>query len=328
MSPTTPADTAFRMWLRIVAFCAIGAALFVAVDRLLWFGLRRARANTFAVWNAVIRGDIGSEILVVGGSRALVGYDCAILSARLSMSCFNIGLDGTRANLQRPYVETYLLHNKPPRLAIVNADVGSLTESVEPYDLMQYIPYLDERPLSDGLARYVDVWKYRYIPLYAFSQRGLNQTMIALGGISGGHRRDPDRFGSQGLRAMDGPWDNAFEEYVAENPDGILVPIDPVGVADFERIITMLQARDAEVVIAFSPEWAPVRRLELNRQQVIHQYVALAAAHHAVFLDYSDSAPSGNQSLFYNSQHLNRHGAKVFTTILASDLVDVATGER
>ena len=314
--------------MRILAFCAVGAALFVAVDRLLWFGLHRARANTFAVWNAIIRGDIGSEILVVGGSRALVGYDCAILSARLSMSCFNIGLDGTTANFQRPYLETYLLHNKAPRLAIVNADVGSLTEYLEPYDLLQYIPYLDERPISDGLARYLDVWKYRYIPLYAFSQRGLNQTMIALGGIRNGRNHDPDRLAHQGLRPMDGPWDNAFEEYVADNPDGILIAIDPVGVSDFERIITMLQASGADVVIVFSPEWLPVRRLELNREQVMHQFLALAAAHRVRFLDYSDSAPAGNQSLFYNSQHLNRRGAKAFTTILASDLSEVITNEN
>jgi hypothetical protein len=318
MSPTT----------RIVTFCAIGAALFVAVDRLLWFGLHRARANTFAVWNAVVRGELGSEILVVGGSRALVGYDCAILSARLSMSCFNIGLDGTRANLQRPYVETYLLHNKPPRLAIVNADVGSLTESLEPYDLLQYIPYLDERPISEGLARYVDVWKYRHVPLYAFSQRGLNQTMIALEGIRSRRTRDPDRLGRHGLRPMDGSWDNTFEEYVAENPDGIVVPIDPVSVSDFDRIITMLQAVGADVVIVFSPEWLPVRRLELNREQVMHQFLTLAAAHRVRFLDYSDSAPAGDQSLFYNSQHLNSRGATAFTTILASDLFELTRNEN
>jgi hypothetical protein len=61
----------------------------------------------------------------------------------------------------------------------------------------------------------------------------------------------------------------------------------------------------------------------LNREQVVRQYAAMAAAHHVAFLNYSESAPSENQSLFYNSQHLNRRGAAAFTTILAADLADV-----
>jgi hypothetical protein len=323
-----PNGTLRRTWLRIIAFCTIGISLFVGVDRLLWFGLRHARANTFAVWNALIRGDIGSEILVIGGSRALVGIDCGILSARLSMSCFNIGLDGSPANLQRPYVETYLLHNKAPRLAVINADMGSLTEALVPYDLLQYIPYLDERPIADGLSRYVDVWKYRDVPMYAFSQRGLNQTMLALRGLTGKRDADPDRLAHQGFRQMDTPWDSEFEEYVAEHPEGALFPINAIGVAEFERLIVVLQQHGADVVIVFSPEWEDVRRLERNRDDVMRRYAAIAADHHVPFIDYSDSAPAGNQSLFYNSQHLNRQGAKVFTTRLASDLLELAESRR
>jgi hypothetical protein len=60
----------------------------------------------------------------------------------------------------------------------------------------------------------------------------------------------------------------------------------------------------------------------------MQKYRTLAAAHHVRFLDYSDSAPAGNQSLFYNSQHLNRRGAEVFTTLLASDLSDISRNEN
>jgi hypothetical protein len=327
MSPR-PNGALRRTWLRTIAFCAIGAALFAAVDRVLWSGFRYARANTFAVWNTLIRGHIGSEILVIGGSRALVGIDCGILSARLSMSCFNIGLDGSPANLQRPYVETYLLHNKPPRLAVVNADMGSLTEARVPYDLLQYIPYLDEQPIADGLARYVDVWKYRYVPLYAFSERGLTHTMIALRGVTGRRDSDPDRLTPHGFRPMDVPWDSEFEAFVAEHPEGGQFPIDSVGVADFERMISVLQRHGSEVVIVFSPEWDPVRRLERNREDVMRRYAAIAANRHVPFIDYSDSAPARNQSLFYNSQHLNRRGAMVFTSRLANDLLDLAGNGR
>src|SRR5262249_39721173 len=177
-------------WLRQGAvFCLLGFIIAFSADGLLWAGLRHARTSNVSVWHAVVAGRIGSDRLITGGSRALVGVDCDILGRRLSMSCFNIGLDGSPVNLQRPYVETYLQHNKPPRLAVVSLDMGSLTESTTPYDLAQYLSYLDEQPIAAGLRRYVDVWKYRYIPLYAFSQLGLNQVMVAVRGATG--RSDP-----------------------------------------------------------------------------------------------------------------------------------------
>ena len=306
----------------VVIFCLIGAALAFSADRLLWSGLRRARANDFAVWNALVAGRIGSELLIVGGSRALVGVDCEKLSSRLSLSCFNIGLDGSRANFQRPYLETYLLHNTPPRLAVINLDVGSLTELRTAYDLAQYLPYLGERPIAEGLSRYIDVWKYRYLPLYAFSQLGLNQTMIAIRGAIGRYDAIPDRLRLHGFRPMDTPWDGAFDAFAAENPHGVAAPIDEVGAADLENMIVMLESRGTRVVLVFSPDWEGVRRLEVNRSEVMQKYAAIAAKHHTVFIDYSDSAPAQNRSLFYNSQHLNRRGASVFTTMLAKDLAD------
>jgi hypothetical protein len=310
-------------WLRAVAFCLVGAALAVCADRLLWSGLRRARGNNFAVWNALVAGRLGSDLLITGGSRALVGIDCERLASRLSMSCFNIGLDGSPANLQRPYLETYLLHNKAPRLAVISLDMGSLTESRTPYDLAQYLPYLAERPIAEGLSRYVDVWKYRYLPLYAFSQLGLNQTIIAMGGVIGRYDSAPDRLALHGFRPMDTPWDDAFDAFAAENPNGAVFPIDEAGVGDCERMVSMLESRGARVVFVFSPEWEGVRRLEVNRDELMRRYTAIATKHHTIFIDYSDSAAARNKSLFYNSQHLNRRGANIFTAMLASDLADL-----
>jgi hypothetical protein len=240
------------------------------------------------------------------------------------MSCFNIGLDGSPANLQRPYVETYLLHNKPPRLAVINVDMGSLTDSGTPYDLAQYLPYLNERPIANGLSRYVDVWKFRFIPLYAFSQLGLNQTTIAMRGVIGRYKREPDSLSLHGFRPMDTPWDDEFDEFAAKNPEGVQFPIDDVGVADLARMIAILQSDGARVVLVFSPEWEGVRQLEVNRSEVMRRYHAIAAEHHIVFIDYSDSPLARDKSLFYNSQHLNRSGATMFTAVLGNDLADLS----
>ena len=167
------------------------------------------------------------------------------------------------------------------------------------------------------------MWKYRYLPLYAFSQLGLNQTLIAMRGVIGRHDLGPDRLALHGFRPMDTPWDDAFDQFAAENPKGAVFPIDEAGVADFERMVSMLESCGVRVVLVFSPEWEGVRHLELNRAELMRTYAEIAARHHTIFIDYSDSAPARNKSLFYNSQHLNRRGASIFTAMLASDLVDL-----
>jgi hypothetical protein len=72
--------------------CALGAALAHAVNALLLHGLRRRRAGDYGVWNAVVQGRLGTNVIVIGSSRALMDVNCDALTARLGLSCFNLGL--------------------------------------------------------------------------------------------------------------------------------------------------------------------------------------------------------------------------------------------
>jgi hypothetical protein len=305
----------------VLLFCAVGLAIAIAVDATLWTGLRRLRRKrVFAVWDQLLAGRINSDVLVVGGSVALVGVDCDVLSARLGGSCFNIGLDGSPANLQRPYVETYLAHNRRPRVAVVNVDMATSGELKTPYDLAQYLPYLREKPIAESLNRYVDVWKFRYVPLYTFTYLGLNETMNAIRGLAVRDVADVDRVALHGFRPEDLPWDGTFEAYRADHPDGVVIPESGAGMDEFVRMIAMLRSRGTRVVLTASPEWAGGQWMERNRASLMRTYATIAREANAPLLDYSGSELARDKSLFYNSQHLNRRGAALFTRMLANDL--------
>ena len=308
-----------RWWIRTAVFCLLGASIAFAVDALLLSGLRRIRNGDLGVWNALVSGRIGSDVLIVGASRALIHIDCDILARRLEASCFNIGLDGSPANIQRPYLETYLNHNAPPRLAVFSVDTETFIESREPYHLSQYHAYLNQKPIYDGLARYLDIWKYRYIPLYGFALFGHGETITAVRGLMG---KDDDHSWERvlGHPSVDSEWDGSFEQFVVANPRGHRFAIDDAGVAEFERMLSMLESHGAQVVLVFSPEWEGIRPYETNRDAILQTFAAISARRGMVFLDYGDHAISRDRSLFYNSQHLNRLGASRFSVVLADDL--------
>lgn len=324
-APQTPIGR--RWWVGALVFSLIGASIAVAADSLLVRGLRRIRNGDVGVLNAMVEGQLGSDVLIVGASRALVHVDCDILRRRLAASCFNIGLDGSPANLQRPYLETFLRYNAPPRLAVFSLDTEAFIESREPYHLWQYHAFLRQQPIYEGLARYLDIWKYRDIPLYGFALLGHDEVKAAVRGLLG---KDDERSGQRvlGYRAVDSEWDGSFEQFAAANPRGYRFPIDGTGVAEFERMLSMLESRGTRVVLVFSPEWQEVRRYESNREEIMRTFAALAAKHRTVFLDYSDSVISADRSLFYNSQHMNRRGATRFSGVLAGDLARFLRPER
>ena len=206
------------------------------------------------------------------------------------------------------------------------AGMEAFTVSRTPYQVWQYHAYLDEMPIYDGLSRTSTCGSIA-TSLYAFARFGHDETKAALHGLTGeDDHRSRERV-LLGFAAVDVDWDGSFEAFAAANPGGHLFRIDDAGVSEFERTISMLESRGARVVLVFSPEWEGIRPFETNREDVMRKDAAIAAEHHTVFLDYGDSAISKDRSLFYNSQHMNRRGAALFSAVLANDLAGLTRPE-
>ena len=321
-----PDNAARREKTQALVFCVIGLVMAFLLHAILIHGLRRLHNGDFGVWNALVSGDINADVLVVGGSRALVDVDCEVVTKALAMSCFNIGLDGSPHNLQEPMLETYLNHNRAPRLAILSADISSLTNARGAYNPQQYLPYLDERPLYEALGTLdVSVWKQRYLPLYGFAHHGSFLTLSAIEGLLK-HAETGAPARVQGHLAVDIQWDGAFDNFMREVGErGKTFPVEQTAVAHVAHMIAMLRARGARVGVFYSPEWREMHHFELNRSEVLSSYRAVATNNGAAFLDYSDSPLSLDRSYFYNSQHMNRRGATIFSRALASDLARLTT---
>lgn len=303
---------------RSVAFLLIGLSMIVTLHFALLSGLRKTRTGDFGVWNAIVTGAAPADLLIIGSSRALVHFDCPRITRQTEMRCWNIGLNGSPPNLELPLAKVYFERHPAPRLVVISLDITSLQVRRDPYNPIQYLPYLSEPSLYDALvALDRDFIKYRYVPLYGFAIGGPEITRSALSVLFG---RQPPESRFNGYAPSDTTWDGTFEEFARTYPDGKTFPIEEEAIRSLSEIATLASQAGSSLIFAYPPELAEGRRFERNREDVLAVFRRLAKQYNAPFFDYSDDPITGDRSMFYNSQHLNRVGAERFTDSFVDDL--------
>jgi hypothetical protein len=74
------------------------------------------------------------------------------------------------------------------------------------------------------------------------------------------------------------------------------------------------------LVLVYTPKYIEGQKYIENRSEVMSIYNNFAQKYDLLLLDYSNDEISFDRSLFYNTSHLNKTGANLFTTKLAHDL--------
>lgn len=284
-------------------------------------GLRRVETGALGVFNRIVDGRINATVLVTGSSRALNHYDPREITKRAGVSAWNIGVNGSQTDMQLATLQSYLAHNSPPQLLIHNLDSFTFVTSKDGVAFPGwYVPYLDEAPIYETLRRYDPQWvKAKYVPLYGYAvQDARFGWLLAPGALLGWNAREV-RFNGFEPRAT--AWNEDFERFRRANPDGVSFPIEPEAVQDLEQLITEVTSRGGRVVLAYSPVYSEMQKLDRKRPELFALFHDIARRHGALLWDYSDSALSGQKELFYNSQHLNATGAALFSKDVAERVV-------
>ena len=305
---------------KLACFACLVLLLAILFNALITSGLRRINTSSFGVWNRIVEGTINAEIVISGSSRALTHYDPRTIEERTALTAFNIGLNGSQTDMQLARLKTYLRHNKKPSLLIHNLDLFSFqTTHGGVYEPGQYVPYLEEPPISAALSRIdPDVWKARFFPLYGYAAWDLRFNWIL--GVMGFFGWNPPEDHFLGFKPRYSAWTEDFERFKAMNPDGVRFEIEADGVNQMEELLRLCKDQGIKVVLVYSPEYREMQTLTTNRPQVFDRFKELADRFGALVWDYSSSPISARRENFYNSQHLNAEGAMTFSKDLAEKL--------
>lgn len=308
-----------RGFLRIGLFFLLCAALAFGLDAVIDSGLRRIRTSDKGAFNAAMSGRANAQIVVNGSSRALVHYDPALIQEQTGRTVYNLGRNGSHIDMQVAVLEAYLRHNAKPELIIQNLDPHTFVPTDEVYDPAQYMPYLHEECLYRALLQiHPDAWRWKYLPIYGYVVEDMRFTWMR--GFAAWLGINPREDHFRGYNPRDTQWTGDFERFKTQHADGVRVQIDPEGVRHVKALIQLCRDYGVPLVLSYSPEYVEMQRITHNRQELIGKFKQVAEEGHAMFLDFSDSEVCAKREYFYNSQHLNREGSRLFSLELAKRL--------
>lgn len=289
----------------------------VALDR----GMHKIRAGPFGAMNRVDRGEVNTDIIVLGSSRAALHYDPDVLKDLTGLSAFNLGRIGSRSEVYSGILGQYLHHNRPPRLIILNADYNSCDSSTDLYDPVQFTPYLNDQALFDALRkRHPRIWLMRYLPLYGYISDDVEfHHDLGIRALLGWQFWENYR---NGFEAIDAKFDDrrAGPEI---NHKEFVYSRDDAGCATFAESLVVAKSMGIPVVVVFSPIYSGLSRRVRDREGLLAYLAQVANADGAEFWDFSDVSPIANDQFYFaDSFHMNRHGADAFSQILGKRLAD------
>ena len=304
---------------RLLLFLLIPLPLLYGLQYVIDTGLRRSHHVYYEEWNELFRSRINADVLICGSSRAVKDISPAVLDTVLHVNSYNIGMDGTHPPLQFERLQLYLQHNKVPDVLVQVVDLTSFTENSGMDNSLQFLPYLDDTSVWRLTAKYTDHFTFadRYVPMIKYS----NQLPLMAEGIRSFFGRGTAPLHVKGYFGRDARWDGSFERYVARLQHPISIRMANRPLQALQAQLRYCKERNIKVVLVFPPVYHTFLDHCTNYQYILQTVAQCAAKEGAVFLDYSQHPMAWSKDNFYNSQHLNRSGAEVFSHVLARDIL-------
>lgn len=276
-------------------------------------------AGEYPVWNDIINGKVNSDIVIYGSSRAWVHFDSKIISKKLKASTYNLGIDGHNFWLQNLRHKQLLKYNKKPKLIIYSLDVITLQHNTELYNYEQFFPYmLWNKEFRNTIIGYGDNKNFQFsIPLLRYF--GRYQAIRAAFEMSLFPKNNPiERV--RGYKGQDLLWNNDLEN--AQKKIGrFKAVLNTSLILNFETFLKECKDLNIKIIFVYSPEYIEGQKFIENRSEIIRLYNNLSKKHSIPFYNFSDDKICYNRKYFYNSTHMKKIGAELFSNQFADSLV-------
>jgi hypothetical protein len=304
----------------IILSIAVVASMY-ALAYMVDTGLKQSRSDNFASWNDLYSSKINADLLIMGSSRAAFHISPQIIDSTLSLNSYNLGLSAWHFDMQYARFRMYLQHNHKPKYIIQNVDVYGFSKRVDVADYQQFLPYINDTIIQNTIKNHqgeFDVYQ-RNFPLLKYK----NDSKIAFEGffnfVGFGYLYDTTSK-YKGYQGNNYVWNKDFEKFKKRFPKGAKYKFDANIKSQFNEFLSFCKKENIKVILVYAPEYFEVQPFYKNKNELINLCDESVKKYDCHFLDYSKSSLSYNRQYFYNSQHLNKYGSKLFSRDLGEKL--------
>ena len=299
-----------KKFIRILVIFGTGLlGLAFATDYVITKRLQKSTTRMLVGWNDIFSGNMHSDVLIMGNSRAWVQYSPLILDSILGVNSYNFGVDGSHINRQILRYDTYRRLNEKPKAIIQNIDFSTVGIFFG-YEREQFFPYFFDDSLKKASSNYEKFSILeRYFPVYRYiGHKHLIQEGIRLVG--------DEAVLTKGYYGIDQPWNGTYLNELTE----INYLQDTLALSLFDKYLAKACSENIRVIFVYAPMYIGATRKIINVEGMYQMYDSIARKYNIPILDYNYAPMSYDTACFYNSTHLNRKSAELFSVKLAHDI--------
>lgn len=317
-----------KFTISVLIFGLICYTTFSIFDRIVTIGLRNSNAFIYENLNKTYKGEINSNIIINGSSKALVQISPQIIDSLTGLNSYNFGMNGANFELQNLVYNLYRKYNNKPDyiIHVVSSETLELNENLHEYK--RFAPYLNDT-LVEQFAKKHNGFSSAdyYFPFIRYS----GFLIEIINGFSNYFNYKlplENNSKSKGYIAYNKKWDSSFDNFKKTYANGKYIKIDSAQISLFDNYIEYCVNDRIEIILIYPPTYYESHSYIRNRNEIISLYDSIADKHQIQFLNYSENELSLSKKYFYNSQHLNKNGAELFTKMICADIMKESKHKR
>jgi len=273
-------------------------------------------SGEISTWKDIYAGQIKSDLVIYGSSRAWVHISPKIIDDSLHLNTYNLGVNGHNFKMQYFRHKEFLKYNQKPKHIILSVDIYSFKQQDDLYNYEQFLPFLlYNKDIRNFTSTYNGFsFTDKYVPMMRYF--GKSDVLLALlNNIFNFNKESREK----GYRGMEREWNDDFDKAKSEN-NNFKMPIDKEVITLFENFIKECKQNNIRLTLVFTPEYIEGQEYVTNRDDIIKIYQDFSKKYHIKFIDYSNSEICMHKQYFYNATHLNKKGSELFTHFLIKDI--------
>jgi hypothetical protein len=301
--------------VRTILFAISIWLLLSVLDRTITSGLRKTEISNYQVWNDIYASKIRSDVIIMGSSRAWEQYNPRILDSIVGLNFYNLGFNGQWIDYQINRYNAYRRHNPKPKFIIQNIDFLSLRITNSVYAKEQFFPYIFDDSLISVVEKVQRIsWLDKNIPFIRYFgyhyiiQDGIlsffGKKDLAGGGLYKGFRGEALQYDGSELSRI----------------DTLFCERESAAIKMFDEYLYKCKFDGIKVILVSAPIYSAAKKKILNLSGFNALVADIARKHNLLILDYLNDPISNDSTFFYDSTHLNKKGAEIFSAKLANDI--------
>jgi hypothetical protein len=305
----------------VISFLIISATLIYSFELALSFGVKNIKDGPLGMINMIIDHELDPEIAIFGSSVSVNGIDPRIIQLKTNKSCYNQSIIATFYNQYKCLLNEFNTYSQKNQIIVLVESIYSF----EPKDKVSYLDYYLANFSNENIYNACHgiepdlSWKIRYIPFYSFIPATSLYYKFAFKGwrnfIYGNHEIDS-------LRGYS-PMNRGWEANKINETDSIIkfkININYNIINDYKNNIMYMNRLGKKVVIVFPPIFKEKINQYTDIKPLISVLKDVASSTNSIFLDFSSSQISSDKANFFNVNHLNLFGSKLFSNQLADSI--------